>query len=213
MKALRRVGLALVAVGLLLGPAALADDPAKKLGQAAERKVDYLDRLARFDRQQIDLANLALQRSQEPRVRELANRLVRDHKTNLNTLRAWAKGRAMEIAALAEDPGMQEATGGSGLERVAAAAEEDRKEHLQQADAQSLKAEEQREKLTREAPEKFDEKFLSHTVDSQKKGLELLKQGQREFEGDVTFATVLARSQPVVEGHVADAEALKDLLD
>jgi predicted outer membrane protein len=212
MKGLRSVGLALAAVGLVLAPVARAGDEAKQLGRMAEKKTDFLDRLVRFDLQQLELGNLALERSQDPRVREFATRMVQDHRADLRTLRTWAQGRALEIAALAEDPAMQ-GSGGAGMEQFATAAREDREKNLEKADEQSRKAHEQLEKLSRAEPDKFDKDFLSRTIEAQKQGLNLVKAGRREFEGDVTFAAVVAKAQPVLEGHIAQAESLKDLRD
>ena len=211
MKGFRGVGLALVAVGLLFGSAAQAGDESEKMQKDVERKVDYLDRLSRFERDQIKLGQLALERSQSPRVREFANRLIKDHESSLKSLRAWADGRALQIAALDEEANEQQGTGGSAPAAQTAIAQTSAK-GAQQNVEMSKQAEQRRRELAAEKPEKFDEKFLSEVIESQEKGKELVNQGRDDFEGDLTFASVLAKSQPVLDAHVAQARSLKDML-
>ena len=70
----------------------------------------------------------------------------------------------MEISALSEKSSAQ-GTGGSGLQQQAL----DSAKAARQQDVQ--KADEEREKLSREEPDKFDKAFLSQAVDAQKQGV------------------------------------------
>ena len=83
-------------------------------GAAAERE-EFVSELVLFNAKQIALGELALQRSQDPQVRQFAKQLVTDHRKNLGDLRAWAEEEALEIAAvdLSGSPGEQ-GVGGSG---------------------------------------------------------------------------------------------------
>lgn len=209
MKSFKAVGLALAAVGLLLGSVVHADGESQKLQKDVEKKVDYLDRLTRFERNQIQLAQVALQHSQQPRVREFANRLIKDHEGSLKSIRTWADGRALQISALDEEA--NQGTGGSG--NVAQTAIPQTSAKGAQANVEfSKKAEQKRLELAALEPGEFDKEFLSAVVESQEQGKQLLEKGRDEFEGDLTLVSVLAKNAPALDAHIAHAKSLKDSL-
>jgi predicted outer membrane protein len=145
-------------------------------------------------------------------VRELATRLVRDHESSLKTIRTWADGRALQIAALDADANEQAGTGGSGSNQAPTAIPQTSAKGAQKATEWTKEADQKREELSREEPGKFDKEFLSQVIESQEEGKELLKQGRKDFEGDTTLAAVLAKNQPVLDAHVAQAKSLKEML-
>ena len=212
MKNFKAVGLALVSVGLLFGSAARAGGESQKIQKAVEKKMDYLDRVTRFERDQIQLGQLALQHSQQPRVREFANRLINDHKASLKTIQTWAEGRAMQVAAMDEDA--NQGTGGSGTNSGAAMGTiaQTSAKGAQANNEYSKKSEQLRQSLGALPPEKFDKEFLSSVIKSQEEGKKMLKQGGNEFEADHTLAAVLAKGQPTIDAHIAQAKSLKDML-
>lgn len=206
----------LCAAVLALAPAVVAQagDPqkdeerrqkeAQKLGENAQKKVDYVNRLALFDQNQIALAKIAEQRAQNPEVKQLAQKLRSDHERHLADLKDWASTRAIEVVKISDMmPG--QAVGGAGaegMEKQAAKGDKEwNKEHVEGV--------KQRDELNALSGMAFDEGYVKEATKAQEKGRDLVRKGEKEYRDDAVFAGFLLKTEGTLNKHVEELKRLK----
>ncbi|AKJ01599.1 putative membrane protein [Archangium gephyra] len=212
--------------GLLAGVglgAGCAHDEAKQarhrgeqVGEAFAHKVRFADQLSLLNQEQITLAHLALQRSDNPEVRRFAQELIRDHQRNQEELETLAESKALSLAtvelsteALSTD---ELAIGGAGTEGALEGLEKGEKKYNKQYDKQVEKFYEKRDALAGLSGREFDKAFLEQVTDDQDRAKELVEEGLDEYRDDTTLAVFLGRTAPVLSGHLQRAELLKGYL-
>ncbi|SEU36680.1 DUF4142 domain-containing protein [Stigmatella erecta] len=199
---------------LSLGTTAFANDGAKKeaqrMGKAEAKRDAYLDQLALFNAKQVAMGELAMQRAQSPEVREFAQHLVQDHRQNTDDWMAWAGSQDIEMMT-AELAMPMMGTGGSGMSgREDMAYGEEMKKAGKHMDKRTLDAQKELDKLGEKEGMAFDKEFLSRVIDDQEKGKKMLGKGEKKFETDPAFASLIAKTDSLVMGHITEGKRLKD---
>ncbi len=180
----------------------------EKVGLALAEKVRFADQLSLLNQEQIALAHLALQRSEDPGVRRFAQELIRDHQRNQDDLETLAESKAFSLAVVdlaTEDM----AIGGAGVEGAMEGLEKDQEKYSKKYDKQVEKFLERREELAGLWGHEFDKAFLDQVKKDQKLGAKLIDDGLDEYRDDTTLAVFLGRSAPVFSGHLQRLEALE----
>ncbi|XXF76835.1 DUF4142 domain-containing protein [Myxococcaceae bacterium GXIMD 01537] len=206
------IGAVMAAVMMVAFSASAEDKSAKKIGEAAVKKVEYIKELGLFDEQQIALGQLALKKSQNPEVRQLAQKLVQDHQQHLSNLKDWANARGLEVAWVMFDAN-QTGTGGGGMTQETQDKLQEKMDKSDEAiDKKKEKMREEMSKLEGKSGEEFDKAFVTQVKDNGKKGIDLVKEGQKEYRTDASFATFLNQTQPVIQSHVDAAKSVEKSL-
>lgn len=197
---------------LIVSVGAQASDSQKKqaeeIGKAAGHKVVFVNDLALVDDAAITLAQLALERSSDARVREFAQKLLDDHQQHLSDLRDWATSKSIEISVVMDSAGTPAGTGGSGINAANRAMDKDMKKTDKVVD----KFDENYVKLSQKTGNEFDRDFAKMAAKVDEKGVDMSKKGEKEYRSDATFAAFLLKSRPVMESHVSEAKALEKSL-
>ena len=207
-------GIAALAAALVFGPmagsVAVANEThkdGKRIGAAAAEREQYVGKLVLFDTKQIEMGNIALERSQNPEVRQFAQQLVDDRKQHLGDLRAWADSKSIEVATVNLAGPPSEGTGGSGAVRDGY----DKK--MEGADKRLEKevkeARKDLDKLRSKNGAEFDKAFITQVVDSDKQGRDLAREGMDKYKNDATFSALLSKTRQSLESNEEAAKALK----
>jgi predicted outer membrane protein len=206
---------AVIAVLALAACATDRNERVENLARAAGEKVAFIDQLARFDESQIVLARLALERSDNPAIKDFAQRLFEQHARHLTTLAEWSQARTGELAVVARmDQGQGiGGAGTAGLEPGIDELAEKIGQYAERAVKEDVKKLEKFSELSQLSGQQFDRKFLEMARREQQEGHRRIEKGQDEYKGDVVFATLLAKTEPVLEQHVQEAEKLKKGLE
>jgi putative membrane protein len=199
----------MIAAGCATSP----EKQARSRGAAVGDKVAYVDDLARFDESQIALGDLAQTRSSNPNVTELGRQLVNNHSDHLEVLSNWARARVAEFSAIEQMPPAS-GTGGAGAAEFEGMAELSRRleKHASGAEKQAGKVEAAHQKLQSLSGAAFDEEFLKTVKKQQRDGRDLVREGIGKYQEDGTFSTLLARTQPVLEGHLQQVEQIEQAM-
>ncbi|NNC14719.1 DUF4142 domain-containing protein [Corallococcus exiguus] len=181
----------------------------KAVGEAAAKRVQYVGKLAVFNNRQIKLARLAEQQATDPQVKEFATKLREDHENSQSQLRTWAEQKKMQVSALSDSNVTSEdqtGTGGSGVQQGYQEKMKGTGEKLGKA------IDESNEEITKlqakEGPE-FDKAFLSRIAEDQKKGMDVLKEGRKEYKSDASFLALLSDTESVVARNETKAKELE----
>ncbi|NRD52448.1 DUF4142 domain-containing protein [Corallococcus exiguus] len=181
----------------------------KAVGEAAAKRVQYVGKLAVFNNRQIKLARLAEQQATDPQVKEFATKLREDHENSQSQLRTWAEQKKMQVSALSDSNVTSEdqtGTGGSGVQQGYQEKMKGTGEKLGKA------IDESNEEITKlqakEGPE-FDKAFLSRIAEDQKKGMDVLKEGRKEYKNDASFLALLSDTESVVARNETKAKELE----
>jgi predicted outer membrane protein len=173
---------------------ASADKPAAKtLGKQAT----VANQMALYDQQASAMADLAIERSQDPKVLQYARQVKTAHQQNLTALRSWADQKKAEIAAISLMVPPR-GTGGAGMT-------DDEKKRL---DDQLAKYEESFREEAREAQDEvfelaraddatFDAKFLSMIQEVHRDQIADAKDAQQAYSADTAFAGLMSSAQAV----------------
>jgi predicted outer membrane protein len=210
---------AALVVGLLMGCTAHADDSRKqerRIGEAAAEREMYVGQLVLFDAKQIALGELALQRSQDPRVRQYAKQLVADHRKHLNDLRTWADTQSLELAAVdlsgpAEEE--QQGTGGSGNAGIQEGYDERMEGMDRRLDEAIGDAQKDLNEVRAKEGTEFDKAFVSRVVEDQEKGQDLVGNGLDTYRADAAFSLLLNRTGNLIDRHVERGKNVEKALD
>jgi hypothetical protein len=192
----------------------------QKVFDAATQKVSYLKQLIQFDESQIALGRLALQQSHEMRVRSLGQNLVDAHTQHLDELSAWAHARSQELSSAAA-PAQPQGVGGAGTagtEGAPALGNEPQGDlprlasmfdaYAQRADQHRASLRQDDSDLQKETGNSFDRKWLEAVRESGAKGEELVKDGAERFASDAAFATLLGRTDQVIQKNLRAAKQI-----
>ncbi|WP_225408944.1 DUF4142 domain-containing protein [Stigmatella hybrida] len=199
---------------LSLGTTAFANDGAKKeaqrMGKAEAKSDAYLDQLALFNAKQVAMAELALQRAQSPEVREFAQHLVQDHRQNSDDWMAWAGSQDIEMMVADLSMPMM-GTGGSGTAGMEDKAYgEEMKKAGKHMDKRTMEAQKELDKLGQKEGMDFDKEFLSRVIDDHEKGQKMMGKGEKKFASDPAFASLIAKTDSIMMGHITEGKRLKD---
>lgn len=181
----------------------------QKITQAGVKKLEYLNDLAMLDQQQIALGKLALEKSQNPQVRQFAEQLVKNHEQHLSNLKDWAQTRGMEVAKAY--PSVDEsAVGGSGFsEQTKEKLGKDAQKASDRIDKKQNEMRAEIDKLKNKTGTDFDKAVIGQITDDQKKGQKLVKDGINEYKGDATFAMLLNQTQPLLQRNLDSAKSIE----
>ncbi|MCP3064764.1 DUF4142 domain-containing protein [Myxococcus sp. K38C18041901] len=209
-------GVAALAAALVFGSmtgSALADEAKKdhkeqkRIGEAAAEKELYVGKLALFDAKQIALGNLALEKTQDAKVRTFAQKLVDDHKRHLSGLKAWADSKQIEVATIDLSRPPQSGTGGSG------AMQEGYDKKMEGVDERLNKAiteaEKDLDKLREKNGREFDKDFLSRVADDGKKGQDMVKDGMDKYRTDAAFSELLRGTREGIASNERQAKEME----
>ncbi|NOK10763.1 DUF4142 domain-containing protein [Corallococcus exercitus] len=181
----------------------------KAVGEAAAKRVQYVGKLAVFNNRQIEMAKLAEEQASDPRVKEFATKLRQDHEKSQETLRTWAQTKKMQVSALSDSSQTSEdatGTGGSGVQQGYKEKMKGSGEKLGKAiDTKNEELSKLREK---QGPE-FDKAFLTRITQDQKKGMEILKEGRKEYKNDAGFLALLSDTETTVSSNETQAKELE----
>lgn len=211
---------ALVAAVLsgMLGVAAHAEDKeqkkqheqqmkeGKKTGEAAAKRQRYVGKLAVFNAKEIALAKLAAERAADTRVQEFARQIQRDHEMAQQEIKDWADNNDVKISSLDLSEEQQQGVGGAGMQEGYQRGMEDVGEKLGKGidearkDINDLKAKQGKD---------FDKAFLSRIARDQREGVDVLKDGRKEFKSDPTLLSLLNKTETVVANHESMAKQLE----
>lgn len=222
VRRIRGGGVAALAAALMFGAMAgpaHAEDTAKRDqkeqerigGVAAERQL-YVGKLALLDAKQIALGNLALEKTQDPKVRQFAQKLVDDHKQHMSELKSWADSKSIEVSTidLSSPP---PATGGSGESGGTGSMQKGYDKKMEGVDERLNKAiteaEKDLDKLRAKNGKEFDRGFLSRVAEDDKKGKDLVKQGMDKYSSDATFSVLLVKTRQGIETNERHAKELE----
>lgn len=195
---------------LMMGSTAVAHDEkqkeAQRIGEAAVKSDAYLDQLALFDAKQVALGELALQRAQSAEVRKFAEQLVQDHRQNRSALMDWAYSKDIEVMTVSLASPMM-GVGGSG---GAMHDDKDMARADMHMDKDVMNAQKDLDKLGAKEGMAFDKAFLSQVLSDQEKGKKMLGKGEKKFEADPAFASMIARTDSLVMARIAEGKRLQD---
>lgn len=181
----------------------------KAVGEAAAKRVQYVGALAVFNNRQIKLARLAEQQATDPQVKQFATKLREDHEQSQSRLRDWAQQKKVEVSALSDTNIASEeelGTGGSGMQQGYQEKMKGTGEKLGKA---FDKTNEEINTLQAKQGPEFDKAFMSRIAEDQKKGMNLLEQGHKEYKNDATFLALLSNEERVVRGNETQAKAIE----
>lgn len=185
----------------------------ERVGKTTAEKVDYLQRLALFDAEQISLARLAQQKATNPQVRQLAQQMEQQYTQHLRSLQAYADGERLQLALVdlagRGTTGMGGAgRGGMGTGGAGTSSTEDAAVQSMEREAQRQSKDFQKEVrsfakdrdalASRTGPD-FDKAFLSEAEKATKEGEKLVRDGLKKYPDDPALAAVLARAEPVLQ--------------
>jgi predicted outer membrane protein len=219
-KLLAVVGMAVVSVGTtasandkaMRGAHHEAKKEAGRIGRAEAKTDAYLDKLALFNAKQVAMGEMAMQRAQSPQVREFAQQLVQDHRQNTDDWMAWAGSKDIEIM-MAELATPMVGTGGSGMSGMEDMKYDKAMRHAgKHLDKATLEAQKELDTLGEKEGMAFDKEFLSRVIDGQEKGKKMLGKGEKRFETDPAFAALIAKTDSVVMGHIAEGKRLHHMV-
>lgn len=211
---------------LLLAPMtpALAQAPrdsmsqsARKVQQAASQKLKYIGQVIRLDETQIALGRIALTRSDNVRVHRLAQTMIDTHTRHLQSLGAWARARAQELrvseglqpsqgvggAGMAgTEDGMQppdQGTGGAGVDTGLAGLAGTMEAYAQRAEQHRAVMTDRFADLMKETGNRFDRDWVKAVRDTQNDGMSLIRDGVDRYASDASFASLLTRTEPILQ--------------
>jgi predicted outer membrane protein len=185
-----------------------AKKEAHRIGKAEAKSDAYLDGLAIFNAKQVAMGEMAMQRAQSPEVREFAQQLVQDHRQNMDDWIAWAGTQDIEMMAADLSMPMM-GTGGSGMATMEDKAYDKSMKHAdKQMDKRAMEAQKELDTLAEKEGMNFDKAFLSHAIKDQEKGKKMLGKGEKRFEADPAFASLIAKTDTLVMGHIAEGKRL-----
>ena len=204
----------------LMGFAAHAEDPSAKqqkqmekqgrqVGEAAAKRVNYVGKLALFNNRQIELARLAEEQASDPRVKQFAMQLRRDHERNQQTLRTWAQSQQMQVSELGQSGMSGQGVGGSGVQQ---GYDEKMRGSGEKLGKSIDQMNEDMAKLRAKQGPEFDKAFLTLISDDQKKGKDMLQQGRKDYTNDATFLALLTDTGSVVDRHETQVKDLREQL-
>jgi predicted outer membrane protein len=188
-----------------------AENQGERVGEAFAEKVRFADQLALFDQKQIALGHVALERSSNPEVRRFAQILIRDHQNHLEDLKTLAQSNAFSLA-LVDLSTQDSAIGGSGFEGAVKGAQKGDKAYDKKTDKQVKKFIEERDELASLRGREFDQEFLDRVKDDQKNGLDLVEEGLDDYRQDTSFALLLSRTTPILQGHQLQIRTLDGII-
>lgn len=169
-------------------------------------KLDLLQQVAFLDQTQIALGQLALEKSADPRVRDFAQGLVRDHQQHLSQIQDYADANGLELGLLGVSAEEPLGVGGSGP-----VDSEQRKppvkysdQYIKQVNAFAAT----RSELAALKGKAFDQAFLLQVADYQQRGQKLLNTGLGRFRDDVSLAPILDRLGTLLRHHQTQAASL-----
>lgn len=181
----------------------------KEIGKSAVKKLEYVNDVALFNQGQIELAKLAQEKSQNPEVKQFAQKLQQTHEQQLSDLRSWAQSRGFEVAQVYLSS-EESAVGGSGLsDKTKEMLGEDAQKASERIDKKTNEMRGEIDQLREKSGPEFDKAFLSRITDDQKKGQDLVKKGVKEYKGDVGFAMLLNKTQPVLKSQEESAKSIE----
>ncbi|ADO74507.1 DUF4142 domain-containing protein [Stigmatella aurantiaca] len=193
---------------LMVGSTAVAKDEQKKeahrIGEAAAKSDAYLDQMALFDSKQVALGELALQRAQSEEVRQFAERLVQDHRQNRSDLMDWAYSKDIEVMTVTLATPMMGVGGSGGEKRY----DKDMHRADMHMDKDVMKAQKDLDKLGEKDGKDFDKAFLSQVLDDQEKGKKMLGKGEKKFESDPVFTSMIAKTDALVMAHITEGKRI-----
>ncbi|AKQ69508.1 hypothetical protein A176_006420 [Myxococcus hansupus] len=191
-----------------LAPRAEASQARQTRDVLAERDL-LLARLALFDASAIASANLALEKSANPQVRQFALRMVEDHRRHLDSLKQWGSSPSMDV--VVADLVQPRVTQGQG---VGGSGGDDQSMPMQRADARIERgvseAQQHLAALRKAQGEDFDKAFLKRVVEDQEQGLHLVKQAQADYKNDGGFTLMLDRTGNLADRHLQRARGLEE---
>ncbi|MCP3101045.1 DUF4142 domain-containing protein [Myxococcus sp. K15C18031901] len=212
-------GIAALAAALMFGPMmggdALANDKetheeGKRIGAAAAERQKYVGKLALFDAKQIEMGNIALERTQNPEVRQFAQQLVDDRKQHLSDLRSWADSKSIEVSSVDLASPSTQGTGGSG--GMQEGYDQEMKGTDKHLDKAIKEARKDLDKLRTKNGAAFDKAFMSQVVESDKQGREIVKDGMDKYKNDATFSALLSKTRQSLTANEGAAKALEKSL-
>ncbi|MDC0710088.1 DUF4142 domain-containing protein [Stigmatella sp. ncwal1] len=193
---------------LMVGSTAVAKDEQKKegqrIGEAAAKSDAYLDQLVLFDSKQVAMGELALQRAYDKGVREFAQRLVQDHRQNRSDLMGWAYSKDIELMTVTLTTPMSGVGGSGGENRY----DKDMQRADMHMDKDVMKAQMDLDKLGEKKGKDFDKAFLSQVLEDQEKGKKMLGKGEKKFEADPAFTSMIAKTDSLVMAHITEGKSL-----
>ncbi len=212
------VGLtATLVVALLVGCVAHAEESEKRerqIGEAAAEREQYVSELVLFDAKQIALGEMALQRSQDPQVRQFAKQLVKDHRKHMGDVRDWADSKALEIAAIdLSTPENEQGVGGSGNAGIQEGYQERMERVDDDLDEDVGEAQRDLDTLRQKEGEDFDKAFISRVVDDQKDAQDLVGDGLDEYRNDAAFGLLLNRTANLIDRNVERGKQVEKVVD
>ncbi len=166
-----------------------------------------LARLALADAQAIAAGNLALEKSANPQVRQLAQRMVDDHRRHLEDLKRWGGSPTMDrvVADLARPrntPGIGGSGGGAGQDMS-----------MQRADARLERAVGEAQQhlavLRKAEGTVFDTDFLKRVIADQESTQHVVQQGKERFKDDHAFVLMLDRTGNLADQSLQRARGLE----
>jgi uncharacterized protein (DUF305 family) len=191
-----------------------ATERAETIGASAGDKLTFIDELARFDQSQIVLGEAALEKSESSEVRQLAQALVTDHRAHLDSLAQFAKARLAEAEELSQ-MGPESGMGGAGQTEAPTAykaAQRKIEDYKKEASEKKLDDIAEFQRLSARGGLDFDRAFVEQAKKSQQRGSKMVEDGMERYKGDVVFATLLAKTNPILEEHLSQALVLESAL-
>ncbi len=183
----------------------------EKVGEAVAEKVRFANEVSLMNQEQIALARLAQQTSDNPEVRRFAEELLRDHQRNAQDLESLAKAKAISLAAL-DLTWTQEGVGGAGYEGVQKGIEKGSPGYDEKLDKKTQEFIKRRDKLAGLSGHEFDKAFLKQVRHDQHAGAKLVDKGLDKYPDDAALAAYLGRTAPVLSSHEQRAESLKGII-
>jgi putative membrane protein len=207
----------------LAQPAPLtSSESAKKIQDAANEKLRYIGQLISLDESQIALGRIALERSQNLQIRELAQNMIDSHSQHLSQVGNWARARAQELRTAA---GLQPELGVGGAGAAGASGSTTAPPEGGLAgiagtmEAFAQRAQQHRPILSgnlaplmKESGNSFDKDWVDAVRDSQSQASSLVRDGVDKYAEDAGFASLLASTEPLVQRDQRKLQALQPSL-
>jgi putative membrane protein len=167
-------------------------------------EAEVVQALTAVNQSEIDVGELAREKSQNELVRQFAEAIITDHTRLLEESQGTAgttdTTAGTDTAAGAIPPGTQPPTTGTGTQGSAV---------IQQLEQQSQQAHSQLETLT---GEEFDQAFIAQQVQAHQDVLDLIDQQLLPSTQDPQLRMQLESARPIIEQHLQQAQQIQQQL-
>ncbi len=210
---IHRVGLVAAALAVMAGCAGTRQARLTDMSTAAVDKASFVERIVLMDREQETLADLAATRTGDPIIRTFAQGVASDYRQHRDAMRRWESDRTKELAVLDLKTDVS-GIGGSGTQQMSPEdlAKMNAEFHNDPLAPQIKDARAHIAEVAGKNGTDLDRAFLDRLQHNAYDEEKLSQDGEKRFVDDTVLAAALFQTEPMLRGHQATADRMKQYL-